>query len=481
MHKPLEKPKPTDEQQEVISIVNSTEDNVLINALAGTGKTSTLEMMIPLIKTRPILYVCFNKANADEAREKFPSDIVEVRTCNSIGNEGWSSGIARKTIVDQRKTYMLFKMQLEDYSRHDQQEIWESYGDITGAVAMSKHLGYVPNGKFQDAKRLITQAGLCGRLENHLSPLALEVVDSILCNSIKAAYNGQIDFDDQVYMPSLFGGSFRRFPIVLVDEDQDLSPTFHHLLKKLAKNRLVAVGDRWQSIYHFRGAETNGVDRLKQSFNMTELPLSISFRCPETIVRAVHWHVPHFRWIKPGGHYESLQQLDPMEIPDGAAILCRNNAPLFRAAYALLSRGRSVSVAGSDIGPKIIKLLQKVGSDRDTRDDLLLKITAWREEKLQSTNSPATINDQADCMAIFASWGSNLAQAIAYANRIFKEQGTIELSTGHKAKGKEWDVVYHLDPWLCKENDQDLNLKYVITTRSKDRLYLIDTKELQWE
>jgi superfamily I DNA/RNA helicase len=74
-------------------------------------------------------------------------------------------------------------------------------------------------------------------------------------------------------------------------------------------------------------------------------------------------------------------------------------------------------------------------------------------------------------MALFASWGQTLEQAVAYATRIFHEQGAITLTTGHKAKGKEWDVVYHLDPHLCRNDDQDLNLRYVITTRSANQLY----------
>jgi superfamily I DNA/RNA helicase len=116
-------------------------------------------------------------------------------------------------------------------------------------------------------------------------------------------------------------------------------------------------------------------------------------------------------------------------------------------------------------------MLLKIGAEGDSRDILLGKIRDWRQERLERSNSPDTINDQADCMALFASWGQTLEQAVAYANRIFKEQGAITLTTGHKAKGKEWDVVYHLDPHLCRSDDQDLNLRYVITTRSANQLY----------
>jgi len=186
------------------------------------------------------------------------------------------------------------------------------------------------------------------------------------------------------------------------------------------------------------------------------------------------------KWFKDGGTYASLQELEPGSIPDGAAIICRNNAPLFRAAFALLHQRRSVRVAGSDIGPKIISLLQKIGSDADTRDDLLIKIDAWRDEKLETANNTATILDTAECLKLFASWGATLSQAIGYARHLFAQQGSIELTTGHKAKGKEWDTVYHLDKWLLRDDDQDANLKYVITTRAHETLYEINTKDISW-
>lgn len=141
-----------------------------------------------------------------------------------------------------------------------------------------------------------------------------------------------------------------------------------------------------------------------------------------------------------------------------------------------------MSVAGSDIGPKILRLLGKVGNPYDKREDLLFKIDAWRDEQLEKTNAPATILDTAECMKVFAEWGNTCEQAISYAKHIFAQRGAIELTTGHKAKGKEWDTVYHLDPGLIDMNDdQDRNLKYVITTRAKQECYEINTGDLQWQ
>jgi superfamily I DNA/RNA helicase len=479
----LEKPKPTDEQVAILDAIRTRQGNILVNALAGSGKTSTIEMIVEeLPPNEQPLYVAFNKAIVEEAQEKLPS-YVEIRTLNSLGHRAWAQTCGNKVYVDTKNPKMpgiVREMLNAIKNKDDRQEAWDNYYDIIQAIGMSKHLGYIPDNTANCDRRLCERGMVQQRLDSNLSDYCWEIVDNALRTSIKLAYGGFIDFDDQVYMSAMFGGTFQRYSNVLVDEDQDLSPVNFKMLEKLVEGRVVGVGDRWQSIYAFRGAETHGVDKLKAMFEMVEMPLSISFRCPENVVKAVHWHVPHMKWLKPGGQHAILPSLDTSQIQDNSAIICRNNAPLFSAAFALLSTKRSVSVAGSDIGPRVIKLLQKIGRDGDDSDTLIQRIEEWREDKLRFANNIASINDTAECLKIFATWGADLWQAIKYAEHILKQQGSIMLTTGHKAKGKEWDTVYHLDPFLCRDDEQDRNLKYVITTRAKQTLYEIDGANIQW-
>lgn len=88
----------------------------------------------------------------------------------------------------------------------------------------------------------------------------------------------------------------------------------------------------------------------------------------------------------------------------------------------------------------------------------------------------------AACMRVFAGQGKDLGQAIAYADHLFKQQGQLYLSTIHKAKGLEWDTVYHLDPWMVRKNptEQDKNLDYVASTRSANRLIEIESECITW-
>jgi hypothetical protein len=73
-----------------------------------------------------------------------------------------------------------------------------------------------------NARRLIKSSDFLDSFEEELSNEQIHLIDEVLTDSIRLAYEGQIDFDDQIYMPTLFGGTFPRFPLVMVDEAQDL-------------------------------------------------------------------------------------------------------------------------------------------------------------------------------------------------------------------------------------------------------------------
>lgn len=468
---------PTAEQDHILEQARGSSDNLLINALAGCGKTSTLEMIEHAVSTRPILYLCFNKKIAEEAKGRMLSTTT-VRTFNSLGHRIWAAACAKNLVLDPRKSQTILRGIIDETPKKAQGPLWDCYWEVVHGVGLAKSLGYVPEGKYPGAKRLIGTGAFHSSLDESPDDLTADLIDAVLTRSIAAAYAGNIDYNDQIYMPALFGGTFPRFPLVLVDEAQDLNPVNHVLLEKLCKVRVIAVGDRYQSIYGFRGAVQSGMEIIANKFAATHCNLSTSFRCPQAIVENARWRVPHFNWIKPGGEVGSLTELGSEDFTDTGTILSRNNAPLFAVALKLLAGGRSVQVAGSDIGPKLVGIMRKLGSEDISRDSVRSAIDDWLAERLARESS--TAQDLADCMRVFASFGSTLGQAISYAEHLFAQKGTIRLMTGHKAKGLEFDTVYHLDPFLCREDEQDQNLRYVIDTRSKDKLFYINSRDIQW-
>ncbi len=469
----------TDEQIDILNAASLTKDNIMISALAGCGKTTTLEAIERTIPRGPVLYLCFNKKNANEAEGRMLSTTT-VRTFNSIGHRIWAQSQSRQLKVDPKKSGAILKSIIDAAPSQHRDAIWSVFSEVTQGIALAKAVGYVPEGVYPNAKRLVTRAQFYSLLDEVPDDLTTDLIDSILIRSIKASYDGLIDYNDQVYMPALFGGIFPKFPTVLVDEYQDLSPVNHALLEKLTKGRLIGVGDPYQNIYGFRGAKAGGMALATANYNCRELPLSTSFRCPSEIVRNVRWRVPHFRWLTEGGSVERPARFRINDLPEDATVICRNNAPLFRLAMQLLGAGRSISLAGSDIGPRLVGIMRKLGPETLDRAGLLATIEEWLQGKLAKESK--TAEDTAACMKVFAERGKNLGQAIAYAEHLFKQQGRLYLTTGHKAKGLEWSAVVHLDPWLVRRdpNTQNMNLDYVISTRSRDRLIEVDSENIKW-
>lgn len=468
-------PPPTAEQEHILFLVRDSRSNLIINALAGSGKTTTLDMIQDAL-TPPVLCLAFNRRIADVMVKRFRSTTT-VRTFNGLGHRIWSTACAGRVSLDPKKVPDLLRELIKELPRGEANEAWEVFWDVKAAIDLAKSLGYIPSGKYSNAKRLIEQEAFYAHLGEDIGDLGRYLLEEILLRSIKAAYSGLIDYNDQVYMPALFGGTYPKFPTILIDEAQDLSPVNHQMLHHLSKSRLIAVGDPYQSIYRFRGAETNGMSKLRERFAMTDADLSVSFRCPRAIVEAVRWRAPHMKWTKEGGRVGQLRNPTADSFTDGCAIICRNNAPLFALALRLLSSGRSVSVSGSDIGPRVVGIMRRLGEDGDKQEEVLNAVNDWESEKISKGSTTAA--DIADCMRVFGRSGKTHGQAVAFAEHLFRQQGNIQLLTGHKAKGLEWNTVYHLDPWLLRSDEQDLNLRYVVTTRSMDKYYEINSADIR--
>jgi superfamily I DNA/RNA helicase len=468
--------QPTAEQVHILDLARTSNDNLMLNAYAGCGKTTTLEMIESVSLVKPVLYLCFNKKVADEATKRMASTTT-VRTFNSLGHRIWSKHIGKQFKPDPKKIPDMLRLAISETKRPLQSRMWDNFWVVVDGVNKARAIGYIPTTSVYSTRSMVDQKQLISVMDEQPDDFTMDCINAILNRSIASAHDGLCDFNDQIYMPTLFGGTFPEFPLVMVDEWQDLNAINLHMVDKLAKRRLVGVGDPFQSIYAFRGAVSGSMRAAVKSFGMTECDLSISFRCPEAIVRSVHWHVPQFKWIKPGGSVRIARDLHLTDIPDEATFICRNNAPLFKLAMKVLSAGRSVSVVGSDIGPRMLGQMRKLGDSSMTRSQVTSAIDAWLEQRLGKGSK--TAKDTADCMRVFADHGDSLGQAISYAGHLFAQKGKLTFTTGHKAKGLEWPHVFCLDSWLCGDTEQDKNLSYVMATRSADKLDYVNSEQVK--
>lgn len=490
---------PTPEQEAIRQAAKNTRDSILVNALAGAAKTTTLCLIAQALPLEPTICVAFNKRIAEEMAKRLPSH-VQSATLNSLGHRVWGAKMGRRLVLDTDKTYNALKTRADAAKGEDKKALGDAFTSILRAIRMAKSQGYIPKEFRALGQSLVDEEQLFDALNEQLDippdDWMLAHIDGVLELSIADSFKGIIDFDDQIYMSTLFGGNYPKFPNVLVDETQDLSSLNHRSIELMVGNRLIAVGDPNQSIYAFRGAHRGSMALLKERFNMTEMSLTVSFRCPQKIVERARAWVPDFKWAEGAklGRVEHLPQFSTSDIPDGAAIICRNNAPLMSMALRLIRKGRTIKLLGSDIGKGLVAVLRKLGPGNTPQAEVKALIDTWRLEQLEKTHEARHhgIQDRAACLNVFAESGATLEEAIAFAEHLFNADGKIFLMTGHKSKGGEWDTVFHLNSFLIPSRyakeaeelgdtgpmDQEKNLRYVIETRSKESLFLINLEDM---
>lgn len=138
--------------------------------------------------------------------------------------------------------------------------------------------------------------------------------------------HGTIDFDDMVLIGFHLIEAHRwvrralhaRFPVIVVDEYQDLGVALHRIVANLCfrgRSRLFAVGDPDQSIYGFTGARPELLRELADSPRVKTVRLAFNYRSGPTIVRASEIALGEDRGYQARGAGEGT--VDFHERPDG--------------------------------------------------------------------------------------------------------------------------------------------------------------------
>lgn len=475
----------TPEQSAIFTEVRDTTENLMIEALAGAAKTSTLVELTKYLQGTTVC-LAFNRKIADEMQKRMPGN-VQCQTLNSLGHRIWAQQLGgRRLVLSSSKLHHLTIEEIEAAPSDDRDHLYETLGDLGRYIQGSKNHGHVPDSLVASLgnklSRLMSDEEFYNMLPEEPTPAQWDVMHRVLVRSWDMALEGKIDFADQLLMPTVMKCSFPIFSNVLVDEAQDLSELNHVMLSKLTKRRIIAVGDSLQAIYAFRGAHTEGMPLLQERFNMRTLHLSTTFRCPSVICDHVRHHAHRIQPWKNNpanpGSINFLKVWSIHDIPEGSAVLCRNNAPLFRMALRMLKEGRRPNLWGRDVAASLVKVMEGLGAINMKRGDALLALRRYqveKEAKMKRQSAKDALAERVDCILVFIENSESLGGAIALAKNVFNSEGKTDLATGHKAKGSEWENVFILDRDLLSDEGQDLNLAYVLATRTKRNLTYIET------
>ncbi len=277
---------------------------------------------------------------------------------------------------------------------------------------------------------------------------------------------------------------------ILVHNCQDLNLSQIKIALKLCSSagRIIAVGDENQAIYGFRGASTNAIQEINNILHATQLPLSISYRCPTSHIIMAQRYVPAIE-AAPNAIPGVIKNITGEEFSDiikpGDMCICRNNAPLVDYAFDALDRGYKINIRGQDIGFGLQAIIKRLNAKNIP--DLYIKLDKWRETEVSrlvaEMKNPERIDDKYRAIRSLSNHVDTISELLKYIKDLFSDENKeIIFSSIHKAKGLEADRVFILkfglipSKWarLDWEKQQEKNLGYIAITRSKDSLYFVD-------
>jgi DNA helicase II / ATP-dependent DNA helicase PcrA len=434
----------------------------IIEAVAGSGKTTTI---VEGIKHIPFgenyIFLAFNKAIAEELKRR---GVANACTFHSLGYRALPTG----TKLDQNKSF-----RLQDTFLTDEQK--EEFGmDMRRLASLAKNILVFDYGSQSMLESLIETYDIPTSDAYTLAKLTVVLLEKMKNERQK------IDFDDMLWHPIIHKHHFETYDNVFVDEAQDTNNLQRHILGKIVRGKVYAVGDPYQAIYGFRGANFTAMDTLRDFFKCDTLPLHVSYRCPSEVVRAAQHFVPHILSADgaPTGVVRSVNSPDINFFREQNAILCRNTAPLIRLAYQLLANRIACFVAGRDLGKGLTIWIKKLGLTADDSIEVMWqRVDAWKKrEEAKPSYSEQKVQDKIDCLEALAEGHECVGGVLETIDKIFSDNEIgIRLSTIHRSKGLEWKNVALLRPDLLpskyarteEELRQEKNLSYVALTRAQ--------------
>ena len=490
-------------QLDIFEEIKSGVGNLLVEACAGSGKTTTLINALNNInENKKVLFCAFNTDIVKELEKKIGKrENVEISTIHSLGRKIIRTNLRKDIELNEYKYNLQLYREIDNYCEKYQNVNKKNVHNINKLISlMRSNLVCDEEGGIDIMKKY---GIVCNRSELRV---AIDMIEWGMNNT------DVIDYTDMIFLPNILNMQPWKcqYDYVFVDEAQDLSAAQLATVLKCQKinTRYIFVGDPNQAIYGFSGSDAESFEKIKNLPNVKLMPLSISYRCGKNIVKLAQNIVPSIQYEDSNIDGEVKYDADLSEIKDGDMIICRNNAPLMDIYYNLIRQGKKCYVKGSGIdedengfGNNLIRLIESTNIEPlniSLQEDgvfmrLCTKLAQLRDrmmteydidEDIALGTIPCTnLIDKINTLKIIGENFNTASELKEEIKKIFnnKDEEGISLSTVHKSKGLEADNVYIAFPSLMPsktatkkwEIAQEYNLKYVAITRAKKTLGFI--------
>lgn len=460
--------------------------NVCVQATAGAGKTTTLLEILKIVpKFKKKIFLSFSNTIVNELKSRIPID-TEASTIHSLGCRMIMRKYGRMKIDNDK----WFKIMVNTFKKDElDKKVFKKCYEMADIINYAR----MTLTKFN----VDSLAEMCDYYSIEYTGDHLErVIDEFT----KERRLTSIDFTDMIYLPVRLNLIDLEFDYVLLDEAQDLNKSQKVLVEKILKpeGRLIAVGDKNQSIYSFSGSNIDSFDQLQGRPNTVTLPLSISYRCAKNIVLKAQEIYPDAIEAAENADTGEFRDGELSEIQEGDLVICRKTVPLVTVFFDLIERGIKASIIGKDIEQGLVNLAEKVQAGSEEKfemniatevDKLIEELTKKGIRKIENQPQYIALEEKISVLRVIMKCIHKPEDLVATIRRIFDEKrGGVRLMTIHRSKGLENDRVFMIAKFEGKklypsdratkdwELVQEANLQFVAITRAKKSMILLSVK-----
>lgn len=507
---------PSDKQQAIYDMWENTDNNMLIQAVAGSGKTTTLMHILGMCKWKT-LYIAFNKSIQVSTEEKMQSlgySQGRAMTLHSLGLHAIKY-INPKVEIDNNVRWDILK---EVANRQPFYFSMKSYSTNSEGVEVKLFSNY------EEIMRLkFTLLDMNDTSRNYLTNDPDEIIQYLL-DMDKSVYENpginigdlwetfievreefyskahlKIDFTDMIFLPAR-GDYYIPFDpyYLLLDECQDFNLAQHKLIDNFINqgdiHKWIAVGDRNQSIYGFTGAYPESFDLFKNKPNVVEMPLDICYRCPVDVIDSANNVYPVLiPFKKDRGIVKTItNKVNLLAKKPGSMVICRNKSPLIELYFDLVEEGIPCILSGDDIMGSVSRFLGSykhlsIGVAKKEIEQEVIELNSNLDTENKKIRLAILQENQKNFLILHSRLGFLYHQPVTELIDKFKTMfkgvdNSVILCTIHKSKGLEADTVFILNEFLIpsrfanspQQMQQEQNLKYVARTRAKKEMYFLN-------
>lgn len=472
---------PTDEQQAALDAF-TTGGSLVIEAGAGSGKTSTLQLLAASKPSARGLYLAYNKAIQLDAEKRFPRNVV-CRTAHSLAYATHGTKMRHRLNAPRVPAVQVARI----LGQHD--PIALDSGKVLTAASVASLAMRAVERFCRSPETAITSRHFVppegAAVAPGLPALRKRVVD--LAQRAWADLtdpHGQLKCQHDHYLKLWALGRPRlAYDFILFDEAQDADPCIADVVRsQMRSSQVVMVGDAAQAIYGWRGA----IDVLSTTTVEQRTRLSLSFRFGQAIADEANvWLERIGTTLRITGAPARDSALAALERPD--AVLCRTNGRAVQEVMTAHEGGISVSLVGGgrDIR-SLAQAAQQLQAGQPAGHPELVAFNTWQAVRDYAENDP-TGSDLAVAVKLIDDYGADEVIAAVDAC-VSEDRAQLVVSTAHKAKGREWDRVRiasdFREPKIDKQSGErapipkeEAMLAYVAVTRAKQTL---DDDGLAW-